>query len=164
MGPTWGPSGTDRAQVGPCWPHELCYQGLDAKRVTMLSWFPWARWPQQWFSKELCRTNWSENMENLLVRCYNEVVTLVLFMKHPRAQDGWLHQTSRFARVLTSCENSRRGYGYSKGVLEFCNVFDCIRCYRKLQVYYMKMCTSSHTMWQLGRAFIVTSLSGKYTH
>ena len=27
MGPTWGPSGADRTQVGPCWPHELCYQG-----------------------------------------------------------------------------------------------------------------------------------------
>ena len=25
MGPTWGPSGTDRTQVGPCWPHGLCY-------------------------------------------------------------------------------------------------------------------------------------------
>ena len=27
MGPTWGPSGTDRTQVGPSWPHELCYLG-----------------------------------------------------------------------------------------------------------------------------------------
>ena len=27
MGPTWGPSGADRAQVGPCWPHQLCYLG-----------------------------------------------------------------------------------------------------------------------------------------
>ena len=27
MGPTWGPSGADRTQVGPCWPHELCYLG-----------------------------------------------------------------------------------------------------------------------------------------
>ena len=36
MGPTWGPTGADRTQVGaqvgptgprwaPCWPHELCY-------------------------------------------------------------------------------------------------------------------------------------------
>ena len=23
MGPTWGPSGADRTQVGPCWPHGL---------------------------------------------------------------------------------------------------------------------------------------------
>ena len=29
MGPTWGPSGTDRTQVGPmCWPHEHSYLGL----------------------------------------------------------------------------------------------------------------------------------------
>ena len=25
IGPTWGPSGADRTQGGPCWPHELCY-------------------------------------------------------------------------------------------------------------------------------------------
>ena len=28
MGPTWGTSGADRDQVGPCWPHELCYLGV----------------------------------------------------------------------------------------------------------------------------------------
>ena len=27
MGPTRGPSGADRTQVGPCWPHEHCLQG-----------------------------------------------------------------------------------------------------------------------------------------
>ena len=27
MGPTWGPSGANRTQVGPWWPHELCYLG-----------------------------------------------------------------------------------------------------------------------------------------
>ena len=27
MGSTWGPSGADRTQVGPCSPHELCYMG-----------------------------------------------------------------------------------------------------------------------------------------
>ena len=26
--PTWGPPGFCRPQLGPCWPHELCYQGL----------------------------------------------------------------------------------------------------------------------------------------
>ena len=25
MGTTWGPSGAGRTQVGPIWPHELCY-------------------------------------------------------------------------------------------------------------------------------------------
>ena len=25
METTWGPSGADRTQVAPCWPHELCY-------------------------------------------------------------------------------------------------------------------------------------------
>ena len=28
MGPTWGPSGTDRTKMGPCWPHEPCYLGI----------------------------------------------------------------------------------------------------------------------------------------
>ena len=27
MGPTWGPTGADRA---PCWPHELCYLGCQS--------------------------------------------------------------------------------------------------------------------------------------
>ena len=27
MGPTWSPPGTCRPQMGPCWPHEPCYQG-----------------------------------------------------------------------------------------------------------------------------------------
>ena len=34
MGPTWGPSGADRTQVGPCWPHELCYLANDQSRWT----------------------------------------------------------------------------------------------------------------------------------
>ena len=28
LGPTWGPSGADGTQGGPCWPHELCYSGV----------------------------------------------------------------------------------------------------------------------------------------
>ena len=37
MGPTWGPSGADRTQVGPCWPHKLCYLGsqLGEERLTV---------------------------------------------------------------------------------------------------------------------------------
>ena len=27
MGPTWGPPGSCRPQMAPCWPHEPCYQG-----------------------------------------------------------------------------------------------------------------------------------------
>ena len=27
MGPTWGPSGANRNQMGPCWPHEPCHLG-----------------------------------------------------------------------------------------------------------------------------------------
>ena len=30
---TWGLSGVDRAQVGPCWPHELCYLGSPANLI-----------------------------------------------------------------------------------------------------------------------------------
>ena len=28
MGPTWDPPGADRTQVGPCWSHEPCFQGV----------------------------------------------------------------------------------------------------------------------------------------
>ena len=28
VGPTWGPPGSCRSQMGPCWPHESCYQGI----------------------------------------------------------------------------------------------------------------------------------------
>ena len=28
MGPTWGPPGSCRPQMAPCWPHEPCYQGV----------------------------------------------------------------------------------------------------------------------------------------
>ena len=28
MGPTWGPPGSCRPQMGPCWSHEPCYQGF----------------------------------------------------------------------------------------------------------------------------------------
>ena len=31
MGPTWGPSGADRTQVGPMVAHELCYLGVHAE-------------------------------------------------------------------------------------------------------------------------------------
>ena len=34
MGPTWGPPGSCRPQMGPCLPHEPCYQGLDAVVMT----------------------------------------------------------------------------------------------------------------------------------
>ena len=27
MEPTWGPPGPCRPQMGPCWPHEPCYEG-----------------------------------------------------------------------------------------------------------------------------------------
>ena len=31
MGPTLGPPGADRTQVGPCWPHGLCYLGCSSR-------------------------------------------------------------------------------------------------------------------------------------
>ena len=37
MGPTWGPSGADRTQVGPCWPHELCYLGIFLKAYAVIN-------------------------------------------------------------------------------------------------------------------------------
>ena len=38
MWPTWGTSGADRTQVGPCWPHELCYLGTSDLRVAIPVW------------------------------------------------------------------------------------------------------------------------------
>ena len=39
MGPTWGPSGADRTQGAPCWPHGSCYLGSDVNRMWKLcSW------------------------------------------------------------------------------------------------------------------------------
>ena len=32
MGPTWGPSGSCRTQMAPCWPHETCYEGTVLKQ------------------------------------------------------------------------------------------------------------------------------------
>ena len=33
MGPTWGPPGSCRPQMGPCWPHEPCYLGKHNKPI-----------------------------------------------------------------------------------------------------------------------------------
>ena len=33
MGPTWGPSGAERTRWDPCWPHKLCYLGLEVTWV-----------------------------------------------------------------------------------------------------------------------------------
>ena len=33
MGPTWDPPESCGPQVGPCWPHELCYQGSDGSTL-----------------------------------------------------------------------------------------------------------------------------------
>ena len=30
MGPTWGPSGPTGPRWAPCWPHELCYLGVES--------------------------------------------------------------------------------------------------------------------------------------
>ena len=39
MGPTWGPPGSCRPQIGPCWPHEPCYQGADLTSLQLqISW------------------------------------------------------------------------------------------------------------------------------
>ena len=35
MGLTWGPPGSCRPQMGPCWPHEPCHQGI----ATPLGWW-----------------------------------------------------------------------------------------------------------------------------
>ena len=52
MGPTWGPSGADRTQVGPRWHHELCYLDVspnDSDKGTVFTWCchpqPMPKWP-----------------------------------------------------------------------------------------------------------------------
>ena len=37
MGPTWGPPGSWRPQMGPCWPHELFYLGWHRRQYIMLT-------------------------------------------------------------------------------------------------------------------------------
>ena len=58
MGPTWGPSGADRTQVGPMLAHELCYLGshLFVSPLICLSYF----WGFFTFSyKLLIRLTWN---------------------------------------------------------------------------------------------------------
>ena len=42
MGPTWGPPGSCRPQMGPCWPHEPCYQGLPEPVMNPVHWSTYA--------------------------------------------------------------------------------------------------------------------------
>ena len=42
VGPAWGPSGADRTQVAPCWPHELYYLGPTIFRLPK---FPVKQYP-----------------------------------------------------------------------------------------------------------------------
>ena len=39
MEPSWGPPGSCRSQMAPCWPHETCYQGSD-KRIMLCKGLP----------------------------------------------------------------------------------------------------------------------------
>ena len=43
MEPTWGPPGSCRPQVGPCWPHEPCYQGYFYVSPNICHLFPYLR-------------------------------------------------------------------------------------------------------------------------
>ena len=36
MEPAWGHSGANRAQMGPIWPHELCYLGNHATQTVCI--------------------------------------------------------------------------------------------------------------------------------
>ena len=44
VGPIWGPSGAERTQVGPCWPHELCYLGTPTVTVHVRVAHRWRMW------------------------------------------------------------------------------------------------------------------------
>ena len=55
--------------------------------------------------RELCGTNFRENIANLWVSCYNgnnDRSARVLFVQHPREQGEWLSQNPHYARVLTA--------------------------------------------------------------
>ena len=45
MGPSWGPSGADRTQAAPCWPHELCYLGILDMSLKITILVPQAHFP-----------------------------------------------------------------------------------------------------------------------
>ena len=49
MVPTWGPPGCCRSQMGPCWPHETCYQGflLGASIFALHIREEWSHWNKQ---------------------------------------------------------------------------------------------------------------------
>ena len=51
MGPTLGPSGADRTQWAPCWPHESCYLGLFT--IGANAWTQ-SVFPANWQSKHTC--------------------------------------------------------------------------------------------------------------
>ena len=44
MGPTWGPPGSCRPHMGPCWPHEPCYQGRFNNGILIDARFPRDAW------------------------------------------------------------------------------------------------------------------------
>ena len=51
MGPTWGPSGADRTQVGPCWSHEPCSLGTIGSVIFTIT-------MTRWLEKDLSRCDW----------------------------------------------------------------------------------------------------------
>ena len=89
---------------------------LSTEGMTMLNRFPATRWPWCHVQLELCGTNFhdDENSANLQVSCYNgnnDQSAHMLFVQHPREQGEWLHQNTRYARVLTIIPPAPPGTG-----------------------------------------------------
>ena len=61
MGPTWGPSGADRAQVSPILAHELCYLG--------------SHYPNQWWRF----LNWAPRNDMLLIETWGGVYATMVW-------------------------------------------------------------------------------------
>ena len=63
MGRTWGPPGSCRSQMGPCWPHEPCYQGgLLQGETTSDWWIPLTQGPLMQHGMQI-----TENIIDLIV-------------------------------------------------------------------------------------------------
>ena len=89
MGPTWGPPGSCRPQVGPMWPREPCYQGTTFHTII-----------------SLCKHVISYLQENCSAPSYR---SSLIALQHDR-ENGY---DTIFVRVDTSYESSPGVHTYA---------------------------------------------------
>ena len=84
---------------------------LVTERMTILNGFPWTRWTRRQVQRELCRTIFSENIDNLWVSCYNgnnDRAAWALFVKHPRVCEAPSGSGRMITWVLGCLPNNAR--------------------------------------------------------